>query len=141
MAIITLSNHIQGYTIMSLALAMMVQHANQLNAQNPARITTDLLPKEQAEKMTAVEITEYYLRQIAQKHGIEIEMRVQPYEKSKIWVEGEVVNTANNKRFSFVRDKGFSDETYMVSKPDDNGFTYCYSSFTGIAYAGMSYIV
>ena len=77
MAIITLSNHIQGYTIMSLALAMMVQHANQLNAQNPARITTDLLPKEQAEKMTAV-ITEHYLRQIAQKHGIEIEMRVQP---------------------------------------------------------------
>ena len=126
---------------MSLALAMMVQHANQLNAQNPARITTDLLSKEQAEKMTAVEITEHYLRQIAQKHGIEIEMRVQPYEKSKIWVEGEVVNTANNKRFSFVRDKGFSDETYMVSKPDDNGFTYCYASFTGIAYAGMSYIV
>lgn len=91
--------------------------------------------------MTAVEITEHYLRQIAQKHGIEIEMRVQLYEKSKIWVEGEVVNTANNKRFSFVRDKGFSDETYMVSKPDDNGFTYCYASFTGIAYAGMSYIV
>ena len=61
-------------------------------------------------------------------------------EKSKIWVEGEVVNTANNKRFSFVRDKGFSNEIYMVSKRNDNGFTYCHADFTAIAYAGMSYI-
>lgn len=126
---------------MSIALAMMVQHANALNAKNPSRITTDLLPKEQAEQMTAVEITEHYLKQIAQKYGIEIEMRVHAYEKSKIWVEGEVVNPANGKRFSFVRDKGFSNETYRVTQYNHDGHTFCYAGFEAIALAGMSYLL
>lgn len=126
---------------MSLAVAMMVQHANELNAKNPARITTDLLSKEQAEQMTAVEITKHYLKQIAQKHGIEIDAQVEAYENSKIWVKGEVVNPANGKRFSFVRDKGFSNEIYMVSQRNRDGFTFCHANFEAIALAGMSYLL